>query len=86
VKAYCAPGGRALAELVLAMHGDAVEEIIEHPWLTDDGEVILVADLPALEHLRPPLVSTLEPPATSAPDFPSLLPPPPATILAYGLP
>jgi hypothetical protein len=84
LKAYCAPGNRLLAALVLALHGDKPEEIVEHPWLKGTSDVILMADLPELEQIDPPFMTTSPPPRREPPlSLPFPLPPPPmlTTIL-----
>lgn len=45
--AFCAPGGRFAAALVLAFAHQDVAEICEHPFLAGSDEVV-VADVPEL--------------------------------------
>jgi hypothetical protein len=42
VTAYCAPGRKAAAAGVLALSGERVDEVVEHPWLGADDGIILV--------------------------------------------
>lgn len=44
--AYCAPGCRVIAELVLAARGEQVARITEHPWLEGAESVYVVAGDP----------------------------------------
>lgn len=39
--AVCAPGHRAAAALILAVKGEEVSEIREHPWLEGYGDVLV---------------------------------------------
>lgn len=50
--AYCAPGRREVAALVLALRGEQVSGVTEHPWLAGWDGIILVAppgEWPAME-------------------------------------
>jgi hypothetical protein len=53
--AYCAPGCKAMAELVLAIRGERVREIVEHPWLAGDDDTVIVADMDAALTPDPPV-------------------------------
>lgn len=44
VTAYCAPGQRGVAELLLALRGERYRELVEHPWLAGRTDIILAAD------------------------------------------
>lgn len=44
--AYCAPGRRAVAELLLAARGEQVARIAEHPWLEGTDGIYVVAESP----------------------------------------
>jgi len=46
--AFCAPGRRADAAATLAIKGERVEAIVEHPYLAGASEVIVVAEPPDL--------------------------------------
>jgi hypothetical protein len=46
--AYCAPGRRYAAALALALKGEQVERITEHPWLEGRTDVIVMAEPPEL--------------------------------------
>ena len=74
------PGGRTLAALVLALHGDKPEEIIEHPWLKGSSDVFLMADPPELEHIDLPFMAT-SPPPRREPPLSLLFPLPPSPML-----
>jgi hypothetical protein len=66
--AYCAPGGRAAAAILLAMRGEEVARIVEHPWLEGATSIYVVA--------QDPLDLTRDLPVRSEfhqPVFPSLL-------------
>lgn len=39
--AYCGPGLKSRSEAVLAERGEAVSEVIEHPWLEGYRDVLL---------------------------------------------
>jgi hypothetical protein len=41
--AYCAPGTKAIAEMLLILKGEHAGEIIEHPYLAGCGYLILVS-------------------------------------------
>ena len=59
--AYCAPGRKVTAELALSLRGERVAEVVEHPWLTGEKDVLMIAphDLAAepLNFQMPPLVA-----------------------------
>lgn len=40
--AYCAPGRQFAAALALALRGERVAEIVEHPWLEGSTDVLVV--------------------------------------------
>jgi hypothetical protein len=42
--AYCAKGRKAAAALTLALRGEKVSEISEHPWLDGDQIVLINPD------------------------------------------
>jgi hypothetical protein len=42
VIAYCAPGLKVLTEIVVFIHGEDVDEVVEHPWFEDAGFILLV--------------------------------------------
>lgn len=44
--AYCAPGRRPIAELILLARGEQVARIIEHPWLEGADGIYVVAEDP----------------------------------------
>lgn len=60
-----------IAELVLALHGDKPEGIIEHPWLKGSADILLMADppepaladLPFMTRDPEPLLRDVWPPA-----------------------
>jgi hypothetical protein len=53
--AYCAPGGRAAAEALLAERGEQVARIAEHPWLEGTDGIYIVAEDPLdLTKILPP--------------------------------
>jgi hypothetical protein len=39
--AYCAPGNKAVAEVTLALAGELVEDIIEHPYLEGHSSTLV---------------------------------------------
>jgi hypothetical protein len=83
VKAYCAPGMLPVAEFLLALHGDKPDALAEHPWLEGITGVILIADLPELEQIDLPFMTTAPPPRREPPlslPFP-LRPSPMLTVL-----
>lgn len=41
--AFCAPGNRTIAMLTLAARGEQVAEIIEHPYLEGNRNIILMS-------------------------------------------
>jgi len=51
--AYCAPGQRVYAGIILALKGEQVADIVEHPWLDGRTDVLIVNpavfDLPKFE-------------------------------------
>lgn len=59
VTAFCAPGRKAIAELVLAMRGEEVGEVTESPVLEGSTDII-VADMTPLA--VDPLAFTVAPP------------------------
>jgi hypothetical protein len=48
VTAYCAPGRKPIAELLLAVRGEKVSEIVESPALTGSTDILL-ASVPEIE-------------------------------------
>ena len=44
--AYCAPGWKAAAELVLVLRGEHVSEVTEHPWLEGTTDVYVFTPQP----------------------------------------
>lgn len=44
-RAYCPPGRRSDATWALAVAGESVDRLSEHPWL-DGGTVIVTRDVP----------------------------------------
>jgi hypothetical protein len=44
--AYCAPGRRPIAELLLAARGESVARIVEHPWLEGADGIYVAAENP----------------------------------------
>jgi hypothetical protein len=55
--AYCAPGSRAVAELVLAVKGEAVTGVTEHPYLAGWDGILLVSPQALLEIAPLPLLT-----------------------------
>jgi hypothetical protein len=53
--AYCAPGRQFTAALTLALKGERVAEIREHPWLEGSADV-LVVNTAEIEHVDWPVV------------------------------
>ncbi len=49
VVAYCPPGTDVLADLVLALRGEHVDEIIEHELLAGGRDILVVTDPGPLE-------------------------------------
>jgi hypothetical protein len=63
--AYCAPGLKPLAALVLALRGEQVSEIVEHSWLLEGYEdTVIVAGPPPVFEIPPFQMSA--PPAFAA--------------------
>jgi hypothetical protein len=79
VIAYCAPGTRALASLILALRGEHADEIAETPVLDGQSSIILVTE-PDPQPL-PPFPTLAEWPRL--PRIPVPVFPPPA-VLAFG--
>lgn len=64
--AYCAPGQKIAAALLLTEHGETVMEIREHPWLS--GPAVYVAHPEAFRPLSED-VPWMEPPEFGSPEW-----------------
>ena len=71
---------RTVAALILAIHGDKPDEIVEHPWLEGSPDILLMADLPEFELTDLPFM-TPDP----EPLLPPLWPTPPQPLLTRSL-
>jgi hypothetical protein len=59
--AYCAPGRQFTAALTLALRGERVAEIVEHPWLPGSTDVLIVNTAEITAWLDRPVVFELGP-------------------------
>jgi hypothetical protein len=75
--AYCAPGRRMLAALVLALRGEQVSEIREHRWLEGLTDIYVMTEP---EFPLPVSVEAFRVTPRSLPYFP-VMPPQPLTVL-----